>query len=449
MTSAPLDEILRALLKRHLTDAEVYVKRGRSRRLERTPLTETSSTSQERAWAVRAGNRRASFFAAATGDPDSGCPWPEPVAGPALELPEPPPAEGPAWNPPSDFDTPLTGERDGLKLLESLGRELAAELPRARLLRAVLEDGSSESELANSRGLRATARSRVATLYLEAAGPGAGGRQERQEMATLYVAARESRQFHPAALARRLANRLAVSASGAPPARAAGELLLAPSVTARLLAGLLPLLVGPPGAASRLIGGIGGGSAAGGRGRFASERVTLIDNGRLPGGTFESPVDGEGMPTREVVLVADGVFRQPLLAWWQEGAAHGEASGCVRRAGWRDLPTPGPTHLYLKPDPRTPVAALLGAIPRGFYLIDPTGPGRFDLEADRFTLPVCGFAIEAGRATSPVAGAALSGGIGAFLRGIAGVGRDLTFHPLDGMIGAPTVLATGIELGPG
>jgi hypothetical protein len=26
------------------------------------------------------------------------------------------------------------------------------------------------------------------------------------------------------------------------------------------------------------------------------------------------------------------------------------------------------------------------------------------------------------------------------------VARDLTFHPLDGMIGAPTVLAAGLEL---
>ncbi|HSF40733.1 MAG TPA: hypothetical protein VLT87_13140, partial [Thermoanaerobaculia bacterium] len=59
--AAPLlDDVLRALLRRHLTDAEVYVKRGRSRRLELTPVTETSSTSHERAWAVRAGNRRGS-----------------------------------------------------------------------------------------------------------------------------------------------------------------------------------------------------------------------------------------------------------------------------------------------------------------------------------------------------------------------------------------------------
>ncbi|HYX24400.1 MAG TPA: metallopeptidase TldD-related protein [Thermoanaerobaculia bacterium] len=432
LSHGPLDEILRALLKRHLTDAEVYVKRGRSRRLERTPVTETSATSQERAWAVRAGNRRGSFFAAATGDPAPAGPWPEPAPGHALELPEPAaPETVPPWNEPSDFDTPLIGEREGLKLLESLGRDLTSELPGARLLKAVLEDGSSEAELANSRGVRARTRQRISTLYIEAAGSGKPAAQ-----ASLYVAAREPRRFHPTALARRLADRLAVAAAGAPPERDTGEILLAPGVAARLLAGILPLLVGP-GPGSRLTGS---------RGRFGSEKVTLIDNGRFPGGAGEAPVDGEGVPTREVVLVEEGIFHQPLLAWWQEVAAHGQPSGCTRRPGWRDLPTPGPTHLYLKPEPRTPVASLLGSVSQGYYLIDVTGPGRFDLAADRFALPVCGFAVAAGRASAPVSGAWLCGGIGTFLRGIAGVGRDLTFHPLDGMIGSPTVLVLGLEL---
>lgn len=330
----------------------------------------------------------------------------------------------------------MIGEREGLKLLESLGRELETELPRARVLRAVLEDGSSEAELANSRGLRGRTRNRIATLYIEAAGPGSPA-----PTASLYTAAREPHRFHPTALARRLADRLAVSASGAPPERDTGDCLLAPVIVARLLAGLLPLLVGP-GPGSRLTGA---------RGRFGSDRVTLIDNGRFPGGAFESPVDGEGVPTREVVLVEEGLFRQPLLAWWQESAAHGEPSGCTRRPGWRDLPAPGPTHLYLKPEPRTAVSALLGAVAQGYYLIDVTGPGRFDLAADRFALPVCGFAVQSGRASAPVAGAWLCGGIGSFLKGIVGVARDLTFHPLDGMIGSPTALVAGLELraGPG
>lgn len=432
-----LQEVLVSLLRRGLPDAEVYAKRGRSRRLEITPFTETSVFSQEQGWAVRAGDPRRSFFAAGTGEPSADWPWPEPTGRP-VRLPEPAPEAAP-WNEPSDFDAPLVGEREGLKLLESLGRELAAELPGARLLRAALEDGSSESEILNSHGLRARTRTRVATLHLEAAGPGRPAAS-----ASVYLCAREARRFHPTALARRLADRLAVLAQGAPPNHDRGEVLLAPPVVARLLCGLLPLLAGPR--ATGLLAGL-----RDRRGRIGSERLTLIDNGRLPGGAggvLEAPADGEGVPTREVVLVEEGVFRQPLLAWWQAEShpGMGTPSGCTARPGWRDLPTPGPTHLYLKPDPRTPVAALLGSISHGHYLIDVTGGGRFDLGNGTFALPVCGFAVEGGRASAPVARAWLCGGIGDLLQGIAGAGRDLSFHPLTGMIGAPTLLVSGLEL---
>lgn len=432
--AAPLlDEVMVALMRRGLPDVEVFAKRGRSRRLEITPHTESSVFSQEQGWAVRAGDPRRSFFAAGTGEPLPTWPWPEPTGRP-LKLPEP--STLPPWNDPSELDAPLVGEREGLKLLESLGRELASELPGARLLRAALEDGSSESEVVNSRGVRVRTRARLATLHLEAAGPGLP-----TPSASVYLSAREARRFHPTALARRLADRLAVSAQGAPPDRDRGELLLAPPIVARLLCGLLPLLVGPR--AGTLLAGL-----RDRRGRIGSEGLTLIDNGRLPGGVLEAPVDGEGVPTREIVLVEEGVFRQPLLTWFQAEShpGTGAASGCTARPGWRDLPAAGPTHLYLKPDPRIPVAALLGSMAQGYYLIDVTGGGRFDLGAGTFALPVCGFAVEAGRASAPVARAWLCGGIGDLLQGIAGVGRDLTFQPLAGMIGAPTILVSGLEL---
>ncbi len=429
-----LDEVMVALIRRGLPDVEVFAKRGRSRRLEISPVTETSLFSQEQGWAVRAGDPRRSFFTAGTGEPSTDGPWPEPSGRP-VRLPEESPTWTP-WNDPSDFDAPLIGEREGLKLLESLGRELAAELPGARLIRAALEDGSSESEIVNSRGLRSRVRNRVATLHLEAAGPGRPAAS-----ASVYLAAREARRFHPPALARRLADRLAVTAQGAPPDRDGGEILLAPPVMARLLAGLLPLLVGPK--AGTLLAGL-----RDRRGRVGSERLTLIDNGRLPGGALEAPVDGEGVATREIVLIEEGVYRQSLLAWWQ-AESHpgiGISSGCTRRPGWRDIPAPGPTHLFLKPDPRNPVAALLGSISQGYYLIDVSGGGRFDLAAGSFAIPVCGFAVQGGRASAPVANAWLCGRIADLLQGIAGIGRDLTFHPLLGMIGSPTVLVHGLEL---
>jgi predicted Zn-dependent protease len=433
--AAQLQDILVALVRRGWPDAEALMKRGRSRRVELTTCTETSAFTQEQAWAVRAGHHRGSLFAAGTGEPHPDGPWPEP-SGRAVRIPEPVPV--PVWNEPSDFDTPLIGEREGLKLLESLGKELTAELPKARLLHAALEDGSSESDLANSRGLRARTRSRVATLYLEAAGPGRpDGHQT--PTATLYLSAREARKFHPPALARRLADRLAVLAQGGPPEHDTGDMLLAPPVASHLLCGLLPLLVGPK-AATAMSG------LRDHRGRIGSPHLTLIDNGRLAGGAFESSVDGEGMPTREVLLIDQGFFRQPLLTWWQSETASGAPSGCMRRAGWRDLPVPGPTHLYLKPDPKIPVAGLLGAVTQGYYLIDVTGGPHFDLTENRFALPVCGFAVQSGRATAPVAGAWLCGKISQLLQNIAGIGRDLAFHPLNGMIGSPTLLVTGLEL---
>jgi PmbA protein len=447
-------QVLRELqVRAGCEEAEVFLKRGRSRRLELGLTGEISVFSQERAWAVRAGGRRGSFFAAGTGDPLPEGPWPEPQ-GPPLCLPDPGGEPGahrganpgadwgadaiPAWNPPSDLDTPLIGESEGLKLLQSLGRELAGELPGAQLLRAVLEDGSSEAEIRSSRGISARYRHRVAALAIEASGPGrpaafAG-------VAGIYLAAREARRFHPGALARRLADRLAVAAAGRPPEEpGARDVLLAPPVAAGLLAGLLPLLVGPRGT-GRIT------ALRDRRGRIGNRCLTLIDNGRLPGGLFEAPVDGEGVPCREVLLIEEGTFRQPLLAWWQAGESGMIPSGCSRRPGWRDLPVPGPTHLYIRPDPKVSVAALLSGLKRGYYLIDAPGPMALDLEADRFTLPVRGFAVEAGRATVPVSGARLSGRVGDLLRGVVAVGRDLTFQLLDGMIGSPSLFVTGLEV---
>lgn len=451
---ASLEEVLAELARRDFEHGEIYTKSGRSRRIEIRQDGEDVSFHEEVGWAVRAGGERSSLFATASGKPRLDFPFPEPD-GLGLRLADPVVDTG-RWKEPSDFDAPLLGEREGLELLRSIHRDLEEELRGARLTHARLEDGASESHLASSRGVRAAWRSRVAALRLEATWREPPGRGANQGIAraTFFAVEREARALNPRALARRLAARLTVAATGTAPQQEEGQMLLAPEVATQIVAALRPLFCGP-GATQRAA------LLTDQQGQLASSALSVIDDGRLAGGTFESPVDGEGMATRRVVLVEDGRFRQALLSHGDlaneglrgEEHSHDErgtglpiAVGCARRASWRDLPRSGPTHLYVKPRSDVTVATMVGGIEHGYYLIELGDPGHFDIANDRFTLPVRGFRVEVGRATAPIARAWLGGSISGLLHGIQAVGRDLTFMPLDGMIGSPTLLIEGLTL---
>jgi hypothetical protein len=196
---------------RHLVDrlcgdghaaVEVLAKEGRTRRCELSPQGATSVLTVENGWAVRAGGAHGWFFASGTGHPPLAGSLPSAGSG-ALQLPEP--QSGPEWRPGPAIEAPLAVEGEATGLVEALGRELARQVRGARVLRVVLDDGSSETLLLSSRGVDVGYRSRLATLHVEAAlGTEAATRT------TLQLVEREARAFHPLAVAQRLANVLAV-----------------------------------------------------------------------------------------------------------------------------------------------------------------------------------------------------------------------------------------------
>jgi predicted Zn-dependent protease len=428
------EEVVTAIAQQ-FGDAELFARRGRSKRFTMGVEPPTMVSAFEEGWSVRAGDRRGSFAACGTGRPSADGPWPE-RRGPPLRLPQVKTSLT-SWQPGDGGDQGLLAEPEARTFLEAIDRALAKELDGACLVTAVLEDGSSESEITSSRGALASWRNRAASLRVEGALRGA----ERAVSAALVFSERSAQRLQPLAIARRMADRLHVAREGRPPERDRGEFLMAPVVAASLLAAMRPFLLGPR-APARIE------PLRDRRGRVASEIVTLIDNGALEGGVLSAPVDGEGVATREVVLIDQGVFRQPLLAWWQARPPFERFSGCCRRDGWRDLPRPGFSHLFLRPRPETTVAMLLGGVARGYYLLDTLGGVELDVDSGRFAVPVCGFAVQGGRATAPVAESMLAGSIGGLLRNILGVGRDLSFFPLDGMIGSPSLLVAGLEIRP-
>lgn len=432
--TASLFEVLDAVEARGLPEAEVYAKRGRSRRVRSGRETTHTAFREEMGWAVRAGDSSRSFYLAATGAPRPDVAWAEPSAG-AVRLPEG--REGEPWRSPSDLEAPLIGEVEGHALLEAVGRTLEGEYRGAFLLRAVVEDGSSEVEIASTRGVACVVRNRSAEARFWAAT--SSGVQ-----AEVSVAAREARRLSPTVVARRLADRLMVKERGeVVRSRDRGEILVAPEVGAAVLAALVPFL------ARSAAAGTGWSvleSLADRSGRVGGRALSLVDDGRLAGGLFEAPVDGEGVPTREVVLIEEGVLRQPLLPFWEETGPRQRTSGCRLRSGWRSLPQTGPTHLYLRPVAGRGVATLLADLARGYYFIDVDGPARVDLEGGRIVLPVLGFEVRGGRPLRPIRRAWLGGGLGPVLRAVQAAARDLTFFPGNGAVGSPTLLLGGLEV---
>ena len=426
-----LEDVLDSLQRSGFPEAEVYAKRGRSRVVRWTPELENIGFRQEEGWAARAGDRRRSFFYSATGAPDPETAWPE-ADGEGLRLPTG--LVVPAWAPPADFDSPLLGEAESQLFVAELRRELDREYPGAQLLGLELDDGASEAGILSSREVRHLTRQRLATLRVEVRCKRRPGTST-----ALRLLSRSAKGFRAPTVARRLADLLVIADQGEAPGRDRGDFLLAPQVFATLLESMLDLFVGPASAGHRA-------PLLERQATLGSKLLTLIDNGRLPGGPFDAPVDGEGLPTREIVLVEQGLFRQSLLDW-RDAHPPDRPSGCARRPSWRDLPQPGPTHLYLAPNPAVAVGHLLGNLQRGYYLLATRGGVRLERSAQRFAVAVEGFAIEKGKPATPVSGGWLTGSIKALFGGLQAVGRDLAFVPArNGLVGSPTVLVRGLEI---
>jgi len=416
---------LEEVLKAGFRSAEVYLKSGRSRRFEMGPLGLVAGLSRESGWAIRGGGKEGSFFSSGVGLPRFQGQHTE-LAGPALLLPPAAPL-GP-WTEPAGINAPLVSESEGHGLLEEIRERLQHELPGSRLLWGVLDDGYS-------RGLRCSYRARSSSLSLEAIGPWAGTSSTR-----VYLAERTARGFLPGPIAQRLANRLLLGQKGRPPESSGRDLLLSPAVAVQILVALYPLFVGsePMNTLRDLCDG---------EGRLGSEELTLVDDGRYPGGVLETPADGEGYPTGRKVLVERGIHRANLEARSEGRVAKRRSPGCMRRPGWRDMPRPLPSHFYVEADPSHSVSSLVHSVRRGHYLVEPLSGARIDPETLEFSVQACGFELRDGEATTPVSPVWVRGGLNSLLRGIRARGRDLSFFPFQGMIGAPTLLVSGLEAG--
>jgi PmbA protein len=165
--------------------------------------------------------------------------------------------------------------------------------------------------------------------------------------------------------------------------------------------------------------------------RVASARVTVLDDGRLPGGLGSAPFDGEGQPTRRTVVLEQGRLASWLLDGYGARRLGLATTGNAARSPGA-APAAAPTNLWIEPG-RGSEADLVADTPRGLLVTGLFGHGFNPVTGD-FSRGAHGFWIEAGRLSHPVEEVTVAGNLGEMLEQVDAVGGELLWL---GRIAAP------------
>lgn len=175
--------------------------------------------------------------------------------------------------------------------------------------------------------------------------------------------------------------------------------------------------------------------------RVASERLTVIDDGRLPSALGSRPFDGEGLATRRTVVINRGVLENYLLNTYTARKLGMRSTGNASR-GLVGVPSVEMGNMYIEAGPHSP-AEIIGSLTRGFLVTELIGFGVNIVTGD-YSRSASGLWIENGELTFPVQGVTIAGNLKEMFNSIEMVGNDLEFR---GSVVSPTLLIGQMTIG--
>src|SRR6195952_2912669 len=179
--------------------------------------------------------------------------------------------------------------------------------------------------------------------------------------------------------------------------------------------------------------------------QVASSKVTVVDNGTMPGRRGSLNVDDEGNPTQETVLIENGILRGYLSDKLSSRLMNMPNTGRGRRESYQAIPMPRMTNTYMLNGEDDP-ADILKSVKRGLYAVN-FGGGQVDITTGKFVFTASeAYLIEDGKVTAPVKGATLVGNGPEALKYVSMVGNDLA---LDEGIGTCGKAGQSVPVGVG
>ncbi len=179
--------------------------------------------------------------------------------------------------------------------------------------------------------------------------------------------------------------------------------------------------------------------------RVATEGVTVIDDGTLPGRRGSLNVDDEGTPTSRTVLIEDGILRGYLHDRLNARLMGMEPTGNGRRESSTHLPMPRMTNTFMLAGEEEP-EDIIRSVQNGIYAVA-FGGGQVDITSGKFVFSASeAYRIENGRIGAPVKGATLIGNGPDVLTRVSRIGHDLE---MDQGIGTCGKNGQGVPVGVG
>jgi PmbA protein len=175
--------------------------------------------------------------------------------------------------------------------------------------------------------------------------------------------------------------------------------------------------------------------------KVASENVTIIDDGTIPGLFGSSPFDDEGVPSRRTPVIERGVLKSYLLNTYTARKLGLRTTGNASRglAGNAGI---GHGNFFLGKGVKTP-AEIIAAIPSGFYVTELMGFGVNIVTGD-YSRGAAGLWIRNGELAFPVSEVTIAGKLQQMFLDLKEIGSDLEFR---GSMAAPTLMIPEMTVG--
>jgi PmbA protein len=175
--------------------------------------------------------------------------------------------------------------------------------------------------------------------------------------------------------------------------------------------------------------------------KIANERLTVIDDGAMPGRLGSRPFDAEGLSTRQTVVIRGGVLESYLLNTYTARKLSLQSTANAGR-GLTGAPGVEAGNLYIQPGPYSQ-DEIIKSVSKGILVTELLGFGVNTVTGD-YSRSASGVWIENGELSFPVQGVTIAGNLKEMLNSLEMVGNDLDFR---GSVVSPTLLIGSMTIG--